>query len=134
MANCAFPTCPVTRTAKYKEIGIFRLPTRTTEFFSTWRKGMLDIISKYRVMDSVFKKKVMEGEVNLYICERHFAPDDIEFTKTRKKSLRLEALPTINLPVKSHETPIVERRHINIVTELKDVVMEKHLCYKKNQN
>ena len=129
MANCAFPTCTVTRTEKYKEIGIFKLPTRKTEFYSTWRKGMLDIISKYRVMDSAFKKKVMECEVNLFICERHFAPNDIEFTKKGKKTLRLQALPTINLPVKSHETPVVERRHINIVTEFKDVDMEQQLCY-----
>ena len=42
------------------------------------------------------------------------------FLESGKKTLRLKAIPSINLPEKSHEKqPNKERRHINIV---KDVV------------
>ena len=71
---------------------------------------MLDVLSKYREMSSMFKKEVMECKRELFIREMHYAEDDIEYTKTGIKTPRLQALPTMNLPLKSHEATKVERK------------------------
>lgn len=77
-ANCSIPGCTVSRTEKHKGIGIFKVTTRTDEFYSTWRKNILDVIRRYRVEDKGFKKQIDSG--NVFVCERHFPPEDIEFT------------------------------------------------------
>ena len=127
MVNCAFPTCTVSRTQKYDGTSLFKLPTRKSEMYTAWRKNLLDLLSKYREMSSSFKKEVMECKRELFICERHYAEEDIEFTKTGIKTPRLEALPTKNLPLKSHEeTSKVERRlPTSRVTTSTDEVVEK---------
>ena len=73
-------------------------------------KKLLDVLSKYREMSSMFKKEVMECKRELFICEMHYAEDDIEYTKTGIKTPRLQALPTLNLPLKSHEDTKIERK------------------------
>ena len=111
MVNCAFPTCTVSQTKKYAGVSLFKLPTRKSEFYTAWRKNLLDLLSKYRDMDSSFKKDVMDCKRELFICERHYAEEDIEFTKTGMKTPCLQALPTKNFPCKSHEgVPKVERK------------------------
>ena len=132
MVNCAFPTCTVSRTQKYDGTSLFKLPTRKGEMYTAWRKNLLDLLSKYREMSSSFKKEVMECKRELFICERHYAEEDIEFTKTGIKTPRLEALPTKNLPLKSHEeTSKVERRlPTSRVTTSTDEVVEKEFVYK----
>ena len=68
----------------------------------------MDVLSKYREIGSIFKK-VMECKRELFICEMHYAEDDIEYTKQRLAS---KALPTMNLlyALKSHEDTKVERK------------------------
>ena len=34
------------------------------------------IIKKYRVLDAAFYQRLEKG--NVYVCERHYAPEDIE--------------------------------------------------------
>ena len=111
-SNCAFPGCSVQRIDKYKGVSIFTVSKRKDDFYTTWRKKLLDVLSLYRVIDSTFRRKIIECEATICICERHFAPEDIELTKTGRKTLRLQALPTINLPMKSQDKPKVERREI----------------------
>ena len=52
----------------------------------------------------------MENAGKCFICETHFRPEDIEFTKTGKKTMALYALPVLNLPQKSHEASQAEER------------------------
>ena len=60
MVNCAFPTCTVSRnTKKYDGISLFK-SEKVNTIGTTWRKKMLDVLSKYREMSSMFKKEVME--------------------------------------------------------------------------
>ena len=74
---------------------------------------MLDVLSKYRVMDSQCKKAAMECSKNMCMCERHFREEDVEYTATGIKVLKLQALPTLNFPEKSLETPkVIERRQV----------------------
>ena len=77
-ANCAFPQCTVSRTAKYKGIGIFQIPMRQDDFHKNWRKEIVNVVSRFRVMDKTLKERVLNGKV--YVCERHFIDTDIEFT------------------------------------------------------
>ena len=111
------PNCSVSRTPKYLGISLFQFPTRKCEFYTTWRKHLLNVLSKYRVMDSQFKKAVMEGSKKMYMCERHFKREDIECTVTGIKVLKLQALPSLNFPLKSLETPKVERRQLKRKSE-----------------
>nr|XP_047132581.1 uncharacterized protein LOC124811270 [Hydra vulgaris] len=98
---------------------------RTGDFYKKWRQRLLAIITKYRDFDKDLKERLSKG--NIYICENHFLAEDIELTKTGRKSLRLEALPTVNLSIKSHEKEKkVPRRHISIV---KDIVPQKRINY-----
>lgn len=76
--NCAFPGCTVSHTEKHKGITVFKIPGRRDEFYSTWRKTMCDVLSRYRQMDTLLKQRIEKGLV--HICERHFPPEDIEFT------------------------------------------------------
>ena len=75
-ANCCLPQCGTSR--RTKGCGIFKLPQRKDEFYQKWNEKMLQIIKKYRVEDENFKIQVKNGSV--YICERHFLPEDIELT------------------------------------------------------
>ena len=78
-ANCAFLGCHVTRTKKYKGISVFQTPTRKDEFYSEWRKGILNFLTKYRSFKQTdLDERVSKGDI--YICERHYVEDDFEFT------------------------------------------------------
>ena len=56
-ANCAFPDCTVSRTAKHKGIGIFQIPARKDEFYIKWRKDLVDTLSTFRVIDKTLKEE-----------------------------------------------------------------------------
>ena len=79
-ANCAFPECTVSRTAKYQGIGIFQIPMRDDDFHVSWRNNIVAVLARYRVMDKAVRERVLTGKI--YICERHFKTEDIEFTST----------------------------------------------------
>ena len=58
----------------------------------------------------------------------HNVEDDIEYTKTGIKTPRLQALPTMNLPLKSHEDTKVERK---LLQQRQMMLKErKYLCTK----
>ena len=77
-ANCAFPECTVSRTAKYHSTGIFQIPMRDYDFHFNWRNNTVAVLGQYRVMDKAVKEHILTGKI--YICERHFKTGDIEFT------------------------------------------------------
>ena len=45
----------------------------------SWRKASLHVVTRDRVVDASFRKQIEEGSV--YVCERHFTPEDIEIRK-----------------------------------------------------
>lgn len=101
----------------------FQIPTRKCD--TDWRNDIVKVLGKYREVDMSLRERIANG--NVYICERHFKPDDIELTKSGRKTLRLGAVPSLNLPVKSHETPIAYRRKLDVVCSKPEV---KTVCYK----
>ena len=60
---CAFPRCHVSRTTKYAGISLFQFPMRKDEFYTTWRRSLLGVLLRYRVLDCETIKKVMEGKL-----------------------------------------------------------------------
>ena len=76
--NCAFPQCSVSQAPKFGGLKLFQIPTRKNEFYSIWRKKLVESISKFRAVDGAFRERVLVGKV--YICERHFSEEDFEFT------------------------------------------------------
>ena len=53
------------------------------------------------------------------------------FIGTGKKTLRLGAIPTINLPIESHaKKKFPERRHVNIVQDSPSIQLEEEIKYK----
>ena len=75
-ANCVLPGCGVSRHSNFKGVGIFQISRRESN--KEWRTNLLGVISKYRSIDKYLKERIDSG--NIYICERHFLPEDIEFT------------------------------------------------------
>ena len=66
----------------------FHLPMKKTTTTTTttkkknkesWRKASLHVVTRDRVVDASFRKQIEEGSV--YVCERHFTPEDIEIRK-----------------------------------------------------
>ena len=132
MVNCAFPTCTVSRnTKKYVDISLFK-----SEKVNTIPLGgniCWVYLASIVKMSSIFKKEAMECKRELFICEMHYAEDDIEYTMTGIKTPRLQALPTMDLPLKSHEDTKVERQlHAFriVTTETDDVEGKEVFVYK----
>ena len=78
-ANCSIFGCSVSRKPKYQGIGIFKIPPSSEKSKESWRKALLHVVTRDRVVDASFRKQIEEGSV--FICERHFTPEDIEIRK-----------------------------------------------------
>ena len=76
--NCAFPGCTVSYTQKHNFITCFKIPTRTVEYYVNWKNNILQVLNKYREVDKDLRDRINGGKV--FICERHYKPDDIEYT------------------------------------------------------
>ena len=116
-----------------KNHGISLFKSEKVNTIPTWRKHLLDVLSKYHEMSSMFKKEFMECKRELFLREMHYAEDDIEYTKTGIKTPRLQALPTMNFPLKSHEDTKVERKlpaFRIVTTETDDVEGKEVFVYK----
>ena len=78
-ANCPIFRCGVSRKPKYQGIGIFKIPRYSEKNKESWRKASLHVVTRDRVVDASFRKQIEEESV--YVCERHFSPEDIEIRK-----------------------------------------------------
>ena len=75
-ANCAFSGCFTSRYTKHKDIDIFKLPSRSGDFYKQWKNDFLSVLCKYREADDNLKKRISFGDI--YFCERYFVKEDIE--------------------------------------------------------
>ena len=75
MPNCVIYGCGI---SKRHSLSLVKLPGRKTEFYLKWKTEILSIITRDRVVDPDFKALFKNDKV--YICERHFKPEDIEYT------------------------------------------------------
>ena len=117
--NCWIPGCSTSR--RTKGIYFHKLPCHPADI--EWRKKLENMIRKFRVMDDKLTKRIENGEI--YTCYKHFKDSDFYLTPSGKKKLDINVMPTLNLPVKSHETekalerPILIREHLPATSETK---------------
>ena len=83
---------------------------RKNEFYSKWRKELVEVLPKYRDMTPTFKREILDCKREVFICEDHFEKEDIVMTPESKKTLRDLALPTRNLPEKMFEKEMKARK------------------------
>ena len=106
---CVFPGCPVySGLPQYKGVSLFKLPSKAID--RDWKKQLVDLIKKYRVVDKCLQSRIDESKV--WICSLHFTESDFEYTRTGLRKLKLFALPTENLPKKSFEKQATVRRQL----------------------
>ena len=72
--NCAIVGCSIIR--RHRDISLFKLPTAKAngEITMSWRKAMLNVIMKDRLVESDFQQQINKKKV--YICKRHFLPSE----------------------------------------------------------
>ena len=102
--NCCIPGCFST---SGKGISVFKPTNLQGEFYKNWNEEIYKVLLRFR-NDANFLK--LREKRKVYVCEKHYKLDDIERTKTGKKSVKLWAIPTLNLPQKSHESATTSRK------------------------
>ena len=65
--NCAFPGCFTSRYTKHKDIGIFKLPSRSGNFYKQWKNDFLSALCKYREADDNLKKRISSGDIYIFV-------------------------------------------------------------------
>ncbi|XP_066935957.1 uncharacterized protein [Clytia hemisphaerica] len=84
-----------------------RIPSGKKHGQEKWRKDMLNIITKDRVVDARFQAMIDKN--NVFICGLHFREEDL-YHYVRNTVIRENCLPTLNLPSKiGRKTSGVER-------------------------
>ena len=77
--NCAFPSCHVTRINEHEGIITCKILIRKDKFYSEWRKDILNVLTKYQSFKQTELDEIV-SKGDIYMRERHFVEDDIEFT------------------------------------------------------
>ena len=96
--NCAMYGCFASENGLHPGVRYFQITTRNSEYYDYegWRNNIINVLTKYREMNiSELKERVMKG--NVYICDRHYADEDIEYTGKFPFWLFLN---NINIPAK----------------------------------
>ena len=73
-SNCCIPKCTNSQT-RNPGVSMFRIPTKDDDYSADWRKKILDVVTKYRVIDSNFKRQI--DKRTLHICEEHYVKDKL---------------------------------------------------------
>ena len=105
--NCLIYGCPISRRSKYKGTGIYKVLSGDDDFAKAWREKLLPIITRNRVIDTALKERIIKKK--LYICQRHYRPDQIPVNDSRT-SVKPGEIPELNIPTKSFpSTPFQPR-------------------------
>ena len=124
--NCSIEGCPVSRSSKYKGIGIFKVPSGNTEHEKNWRDKLVNIVTRDRVIDPNFRERINSRKV--FICQRHYSEDQVLIHDSRK-TLKPGELPHLNLPIKSHPSkPVVPR------ASAESIANKKRLLFREPNN
>ena len=113
--NCSILNCPVSR--RYKDVSIFKIPSATNDSKAKWRKELINVITKDRVIDEALRKQIASN--NLHICEKHFSEDQL-WVYGNKKQMKDDVIPSLNLPIKSIVSPPVPPRPLTVFPLIED--------------
>ena len=61
--NCSIYGCPVSRKQKYKGIGLYKVPGGNTSFDINWKKKLIDVVVRDRVVDGDLKERISKGRI-----------------------------------------------------------------------
>ena len=95
-ANCSIFGCGTSRT--HKGVPIFKVPSCNDEFSWKWRKKLVHIIAKDRVIDANLKNQIEKK--TLYICGKHYEIN-MMIVNPNETTLKPGSIATLMLPVKS---------------------------------
>ena len=80
---------------------IFKVPKESDNFKKKWASELKNVITKDRVIDSELQEKINDKEHRkMWICERHFSPQQY-WVYSNSKKIKGGELPTLNIPKKS---------------------------------
>ena len=120
--NCAFVECHVYR--KKGGYSIFNVPKGEDEWSKNWRKQLIDIITKYRVVDAKFRCQIKKK--NISICDRHFTEDMKIHHASGKTTLIPGSLPTLAFPEKSFPPAVAVPRQSD--ASIKEKILLSPIC------
>ena len=115
--NCAIFDCSTSR--RHEKIRISKVPLPNNEFNKKWNHDLINIITK---VDKPLKKRI--ASCNLYICERHFSPEQI-WNYPSRKVLKDGALLSLNLPKKN----IVSSKSLHTITRPTSSIQKNFLLF-----
>lgn len=105
--HCCLPGCTSSDIATGR---IYRVPSKLRKRFGAstkrWAEKFEQILFQYRC-DAKFKERIRNGQA--YICFKHFKDSDFHRSNVRT-TLKFGALPTKNLPKKSHHVKASRKR------------------------
>lgn len=79
VASRAFPAYFTLRYVKQKDICIFKLPSRNGKSYKQWEDDLISELSKCLETDDNMKRRIYSRDI--HFCERHFAKENIQFTR-----------------------------------------------------
>ena len=71
--NCAIPGCSTSRPTL--GVALLGMPKNDDEYSVNWRKNIVDMITKIRVVDASLKRKIERK--SLYFCEKHYPEEKL---------------------------------------------------------
>ena len=66
-ANCSIFCCSSSR--RKSGVAIFKVPQGDDEWSSNWRKSIISVVTKDRVIDKALRERIMKK--NIFDCEKH---------------------------------------------------------------
>ena len=72
-ANCSNFKFPSSR--KKSDVAIFKILERDDEWSFNWRKNIISVVTKDRVIDKALRERIMKK--NIFVCEKHYSEDQL---------------------------------------------------------
>eukprot|EP00794_Sanderia_malayensis_P002814 gene2814-3250_t len=94
--NCSIFGCNSNR--RNTKIGIMKAPSGDDEYNKKWRKELINIVTKDRVIDAGLRTPIKKSTIR--ICEKHFHPSQLNYHEGRT-TMKPGSIPSLNLPEKS---------------------------------
>ena len=72
-ANCSIFGCSGSR--RKSGVAIFKIPRGDDEWSSNWRKSIISLVTKDRVIDKALKERIVKK--NIFVYERHYSGNQL---------------------------------------------------------
>ena len=65
------------RSTRKSGVTIFKLPQGDDEWSSNWKKSIICVVTKDRVIDKALRNRIKEKNKNIFVCEKHYSEDQL---------------------------------------------------------